>query len=166
MKLSQGDTVIVIAGKDKGKKGAVVRVLKEQNRVIVADINMVTKHIKKTAESAGRKVRVEHSIHASNVMLLDPKSGKSTRVGYKIDEKTGKKMRIAKRSGVELARVKLSAEDKKKGGVEKSVAEAPKKKAPFWKKGGPAAAADGETKAEAGPATSTPSHTRSAGRGS
>ena len=165
MKIAQGDTVLVIAGKDKGKKGAVVRVLKDQNRVIVADINLVTKHVKKTAEQAGRKVKVEHSIHASNVMLLDPKSGKPTRVGYKVDDK-GKKVRIARKSGATLARTKLSAEDQKKG-VEKTVAgEAPKKKAPFWKKGGPAASSEGEGKAEAGPATSTPGHTRSAGRGS
>jgi large subunit ribosomal protein L24 len=164
MKISLGDTVVIIAGKDKGKKGSVMRVLKNENRVIVAEVNMVTKHVKKTPQAPGRKVRIEHSIHASNVMLIDPKTGKGTRVGYKIDAK-GKKTRIARGSGSELVRVKVSAEDQKKAGAEKS-AEPAKKKAPFWKKAGPSVASDSDTKAEAGPATSTPGHTRSAGRGS
>ena len=76
MKISQGDTVVVIAGKDKGKQGTVVRTLKNEHRVIVSGVNMVTKHIKKTAQSEGKKITFEHSIHVSNVMILDPKTKK------------------------------------------------------------------------------------------
>lgn len=166
MKISQGDNVLVTAGKDKGKKGTVLRVLLDQNRVIVAGINMVTKHVKKTAESAGKKVRIEHSLHASNVMVIDPKTGKPTRVGYKVDQKTGKKVRIAKSTGAPLERVRLSAEEIKKqaGGSDTKAKSA---KSTFWKKSGSASSADETmTKAETGPAKSSVAVTRSGGRGS
>ena len=165
MKISTSDTVVVTTGKDKGKKGTVMRVLPDQHRVLVAGINMVTKHVKKTAQSEGRKFKTEHSIHVSNVSLLDPRSGKPTRVGYKIDQKTGKKIRIARKSGEPLTRVKLSKEQTTKAATEAATAPAPAKKS-FWKRGGATSEPGSPSKAEAGPALSTPGHTRSAGRGS
>jgi large subunit ribosomal protein L24 len=167
MKLSQGDSVIVISGKDKGKKGTVMRVLRDENRVIVSGINLVTKHVKKTSENAGRKIRLEASLSASKVMIVDPKTGKPTRIGYKVDAK-GRKVRIAKKSGQELARVKV---EKKPEGTTQ-VAAAPKKEgevkkgSKFWQKGPSVGAAEGGAKAEAGPAQSNVTHSRSAGRGS
>ncbi len=102
MKIHAGDSVLVITGKDKGKQGTVTRVLPLKNRVVVEGINMRTRHIKKTAQGPGQKLKYEASIHASNVMVLDPKTKKPTRVGYKIDAKTGKKTRIALVSGEAL----------------------------------------------------------------
>ena len=99
MKLKVGDQIVVIAGKDKGKTGKITRILRTANKVIVEKVNIRTKHIKKTAQKAGEKIQFEAAIHASNVMFVDPKSGKRTRLGYrKLD--TGKKERIAKNSGV------------------------------------------------------------------
>ena len=100
MKIRNGDTVIVITGKDKGKTGTVLRILPDANRVVVADINMRTRHVKATAQSAGQKITYEASLDASNVMLVDPKTNKPTRVGYKIEN--GKKVRVAKKSGTVL----------------------------------------------------------------
>ena len=100
MKLHTGDLVVIITGKDKGKTGRILRVLLEKNRVVVAGINMRTRHIKKTAQSAGRVVRYEASLHASNVMAVDPKTKKRTRIGFRF--KDGHKQRFAKNSGEEL----------------------------------------------------------------
>ncbi len=160
MKLSQGDSVIIIAGKDKGKKGTIMRVLRDENRLVVSGINLVTKYKKKTPESAGQMIKLEHSIHASNVMMLDPKSGKGTRLGWKKDEKTGHKVRFSKKSGTTVERSKAAPEAQD---AAKTAAGSP-----FWKKGGKGSATtgDGKTKADAGPAQSTTMHTRSAGRGS
>ena len=97
MKLKKGDEVIVIAGKDKGKKGSITQVLPTENRVVVGGVNMVTRHNKPSRLSAGGIEKKEASIHASNVALVDAKSGKTTRVGYKIEGE--KKVRVAKRSG-------------------------------------------------------------------
>jgi len=133
MKLSHGDSVIVTAGKDKGKKGIIMRVLAEQNRVIVSGVNMVTKHVKKTTKEAGKKIKFEVSLHASNVMILDPKTGKGTRVGYKVDKASGKKVRIAKTSGSTLERTKVAADASDKA-ISKT--DKPGKKSPFWKKVG------------------------------
>lgn len=173
MHIAQGDSVIVIAGKDKGKKGTVLRVLREQNRVIVAGINMVTKHVKRTAQSEGRAVRLEHSLHASNVMILDPKTGKPTRIRSAIDPKTKHKIRVAVRSGTPIERARLTADQAEKADADAVVtkeqvkAKKATKSAPFWKKSSAAASADGsKTKADAGPASATVTHTRSAGRGS
>ncbi len=175
MKLSQGDTVQVISGKDKGKRGTIMRVLKDQNRVIVSGVNMVTKHVRKTQNEAGKKLQFERSISASNVMIIDPKTNKPTRIGYQIDAKTGAKARIAKGSKTVIGRTKVEAPKAKQAPASSSKAPdkeaAPAKKAPFWKKMGGGAAAAGDNaqssgKAESGPATSTPGHTRSAGRGS
>ena len=105
MKIHTGDTVLIISGKDKGKTGTVLRVLPEANRVIVESINMRVRHIKKTSQAPGQRVKYEASLSVSNVMILDPKTKKPTRVGYKIDEKTGQKKRIARTSGEVIATV-------------------------------------------------------------
>ena len=101
MKFKKGDNIIVTAGKNKGQKGQILSVLREKNRVIVEGINKVKKHIKaKNKDSKGSIVEKEASINASNVMVVDPKTGKQSRIGKK---KIGEKMvRIAKKSGQEL----------------------------------------------------------------
>lgn len=167
MKLSHGDPVIIISGKDKGKKGMVMRVLVDQNRVIVSGVNLVTKHIKKTAQNEGRKIQLEASLHISNVQIVDPGTGKASRIGYRIDPKTGRKVRIAKLSGTVLSKVKVASSPVE---ARKSSLTAPTqaaKKSPFWKKVGfgSDAVVDETAKAEAGPAQAA-IPTRSAGRGS
>ena len=97
MKLKVGDKVVVISGKDKGKEGKIVKTLKNENRVVVEGVNVVKKHIKPNGQTAGSIVEVESSIDASNVMIVDPKTGKATRIGHTIDKK-GKKVRVAKKS--------------------------------------------------------------------
>ncbi len=167
MKLSQGDSVVIIAGKDKGKKGTIMRILAAQNRVIVSGVNIITKHVKRSAQSEGKIVKLEASLSVSNVQILDPKTGKPTRIGYKIDTKTGKKIRIAKKSNTPLTRVKVEQAQKEKKAIssteEKKVVP---KKAGFWKKAGFGAetAAEG-VKADNAPAQ-TVTHSRSTGRGS
>lgn len=99
MKIKKGDEVVVLAGKDKGKRGKVVRALPSESRVVVAGINMMTRHTKPSQKNPeGGLVRSEASIHVSNVAIVDPKNNKPSRVGYKI-MKDGSKARIAKRSG-------------------------------------------------------------------
>lgn len=103
LKIKKGDQVIVLTGKDKGAKGEVLNVLKpkterEQARVIVQGVNMVTKHNKPSQMSAGGIEKKELPIHISNVALADPKNDQPTRVGYKT-LKDGKKIRVAKKSG-------------------------------------------------------------------
>ncbi|RXT05357.1 50S ribosomal protein L24 [Ammoniphilus sp. CFH 90114] len=94
-----GDTVVVITGKDKGKKGRVLAAFPKENRVLVEGINMVKKHTKPNpANPQGGIVTQEASIHASNVMVADPKSGEPTRIGYKVLD-NGNKVRYAKKSG-------------------------------------------------------------------
>jgi large subunit ribosomal protein L24 len=150
MKIHTGDTVVINTGKDKGKQGTVIRILAEKNRVVVEGINMRTRHIKKTAQSAGQRISYEASIHISNVQLIDPKSKKPTRIGYKVDEK-GNKVRFARKSGEVIAKAakaaKAPAKDSKKSpdaGVPAHGDKAAKKpageKSPFWKRGGKTAA--------------------------
>ena len=101
MKLKKGDNIIVIAGKEKGKTGKIVRVLVSKNRVVIEGLNTVKKHQRprKTNEK-GSIISVAMPIHASNVMLVDPKSGRPTRIGKK---KIGDKMvRIARKSNQEI----------------------------------------------------------------
>lgn len=98
LKIKKDDEVIVLTGKDKGKKGTVLKVLPQDARVIVSGVNLVKKHQKPGAAGPGGIVQQEASIHVSNVALLDPKQGKPTRVGYSF-LKDGSKTRIAKRSG-------------------------------------------------------------------
>ena len=98
LKLKKGDKVIVTTGKDKGKTGEITTVFPKENKVIVGGINMVKRHTKPSQESAGGIISKEMPIHVSNVALVDPKTGKATRVGYKV-EKDGHKVRVAKKSG-------------------------------------------------------------------
>jgi large subunit ribosomal protein L24 len=98
LKIKKGDQVIVLTGKDKGKQGQVTSVMPKENRVVVQGVNMVKKNQKPSTTTPGGIVEKEQSIHASNVALIDPKSNKATRVGYKIGAK-GEKTRIAKKSG-------------------------------------------------------------------
>ena len=99
MKIKVGDKVRVITGSNKGKEGKVSKVLRSESRVIVEGVNIVKKHVKPNQlNPQGGIVSQEAAIHVSNVMLIDPKSGEPTRVGYEI--KDGKKVRVAKKSGV------------------------------------------------------------------
>ena len=100
--IKKNDTVVVLAGKDKGKTGKVLKVLVEKNRALVEGVNMVSKSTKPSAQNPqGGIVKQEAPIHISNLSLVDPKSGKATRVGIKVTE-DGKKVRIAKKSGEEI----------------------------------------------------------------
>jgi large subunit ribosomal protein L24 len=95
--LKKGDTVIVIAGADKGKRGSVMEVFRDKQRVIVEDVNLVKKHRKPTQNDPGGIVEIPAPIHISNVMLADPKSGEPTRISRQnID---GRNVRISKKSG-------------------------------------------------------------------
>ncbi len=98
MKIKKGDTVIVRTGRDKGKKGEVLSVKKDDLKVIVKGVNVVKRHTKPTQTNAGGIVQKELPIHVSNVSLLDPKDGTPTKVGFKI-QKDGTKVRYAKKSG-------------------------------------------------------------------
>jgi large subunit ribosomal protein L24 len=101
-RLQKGDEVIVIAGKDKGKKGKVMRLFVEENRVIVEGVNLVKRHMKPNARmQQGGILEREQPLAASNVMLVDPKTGKGTRVRVKTDDK-GVKVRVAAKSGEEI----------------------------------------------------------------
>ena len=101
MKIRNGDQVVVISGKDKGKTGTVLRVLPGKNRVVITNVNMRTRHMRATPQRPGQKVQYEASIHVSNVMAIDPKSKKRTRIAFATDAK-GKKNRVAVRSGEKL----------------------------------------------------------------
>ena len=96
MKIKQGDKVVVIAGKDKGKEGKVLKTLRNSSKVIVEGVNIVKKHIKPSGGEDGRIAEIEAPLHVSNVMLFDDKAKKGTRVGYEI--KNGKKVRVSKKS--------------------------------------------------------------------
>ena len=98
LKVKKGDEVVVIAGKDKGKTGKILRVIPDERRVVVAGINKIKRHTKPSRDNAGGIVEREAAMHVSNVQLVDPKSGKGTRVGYKMLA-DGTKARVAKRSG-------------------------------------------------------------------
>ena len=102
MNFKVGDEVVVIAGSDKGKTGKIVKTLRDENKVIVEGVNIVKKHQKATAQETGGIVEMAAPIHASNVMIVDPKTNKRTRVGHTTDEKTGKKIRIAKKSNEKI----------------------------------------------------------------
>ena len=100
--IKKNDTVIVLAGEDKGKTGKVLKVLVNENRAIVEGVNIVSKITKPSAKfPQGGIVKQEAPIHISNLSLVDPKSGKPTRVGIKLTE-DGKKVRVAKKSGEEI----------------------------------------------------------------
>lgn len=99
--IKKGDNVIVIAGNDKGKTGKVLSVAPAENRAVVEGVNLVSKHTKPSSQAPqGGIIKREAPINVSNLSLIDPKSGKATRVGYK--EVDGKKIRYAKKSGEEI----------------------------------------------------------------
>ena len=97
-KIKKGDKVIVLAGKDKGRTGEVVKMITETNRAIVSGLNMVKRHQRPTQYDPGGIKDMEAPLHVSNLAVADPKTGKATRVGFKT-LKDGKKVRFAKKSG-------------------------------------------------------------------
>ncbi|WP_298820209.1 50S ribosomal protein L24 [uncultured Roseibium sp.] len=97
-KIKKGDTVVVLTGRDKGKSGEVIKMLLADNKALVRGINMVRRHQKQTQTQEAGIVAKEAPIHLSNVSLVDPKDGKATRVGFKVQD-DGTKVRVAKRSG-------------------------------------------------------------------
>ncbi|HVY03156.1 MAG TPA: 50S ribosomal protein L24 [Caulobacterales bacterium] len=101
-KIKKGDTVIVLAGRDKGRQGRVMDVMPREKRVVVEGVNMVKRHTKPSMGAPqGGVIAKEAPIHVSNVAMRDPKTGKATRVGFKtLDD--GRKVRIAKASGVTI----------------------------------------------------------------
>jgi large subunit ribosomal protein L24 len=110
-RIKRDDEVIVISGKDRGKRGKVLRVLPKESRVFVEGLNIIKRHQRPTQTASGQQaggvIEREGPIHVSNVMLIDPKDGKPTRVGIEIGEpgpdgRAGKRLRIAKRSGARL----------------------------------------------------------------
>jgi large subunit ribosomal protein L24 len=98
LKIKKGDHVVVITGKDKGKKGEVLKILPSENRAIVKGVAMVRRHQRQTTTQDGGIITKEAAIHISNLALEDPKDGKPTRVGFKF-LKDGRKVRFARRSG-------------------------------------------------------------------
>lgn len=101
MNFKKGDKVVVIAGKSKGVEGSIIKVLRNDNKVIVEGANIIKKHIKPNGEGNGSIVEMEAPIHASNVMILDSKTKKPTRIGHTIN-KEGKKVRVTKKSNTNL----------------------------------------------------------------
>jgi large subunit ribosomal protein L24 len=103
-KIKKGDKVIVLAGRDKGRTGEVIEVRPSENRALVRGVNMVKRHQRQTAQQEGGIISKESTIHLSNLAMADPKDGKPTRVGFKFvgEGQDRKKVRIAKRSGVEI----------------------------------------------------------------
>ena len=97
-KIRKGDKVVVLSGKDKGRSGEVLSVQPKEDTAIVRGINIVVRHQRQTQAQEGGLIRKEAPIHLSNLAFADPKDGKPTRVGFKL-EKDGKKVRVAKRSG-------------------------------------------------------------------
>ncbi len=102
MKLKVGDKVKVIAGSSKGKEGKIVKTFASENKVIVEGVHLVKKHKKGNGQETGGILEVEAPINASNVMIIDPKTKKPTRIGYKKDEKSNKKIRISKKSSEKI----------------------------------------------------------------
>jgi len=100
--IKKGDTVVVISGNSKGQEGKVLNVVREKDRAIVEGVNMVSKHTKPNSKSPqGGIIKQEATIHISNLMLKDPKTGKPTRIGRRLD-KSGKLVRYSKKSGEEI----------------------------------------------------------------
>ena len=100
-KIRKGDNVIVLSGRDRGRRGEVIQVKPDEGRALVRGIHMVKRHQRQTAAQDGGIISKEASLHLSNLALADPKDGKPTRVGFKIMA-DGKKVRVAKRSGAEI----------------------------------------------------------------
>lgn len=98
VKIKKGDKVVVLAGKDKGKQGEVLAVHRDTNRAVVSGVNVVKRHTRPSPQGQGGIVEKEAALHISNIAIVDPKTGKATRIGYKILE-DGRKVRVAKGSG-------------------------------------------------------------------
>ena len=105
MKIHKGDTVLVISGKDKGAKGKVLQAYPTRNKVLVEGVNRIKKHTPISTNQRGARsggiVTQEAAIHVSNVMVVDS-DGQPTRIGYRVDEETGKRVRISKRNGKDI----------------------------------------------------------------
>jgi large subunit ribosomal protein L24 len=103
-KIRKGDKVIVLVGRDKGRTGEVIEVHPAETRAVVRGVNMVKRHQKQSAQQEGGIISKEAPVHLSNLALADPKDGKPTRVGFKLvgEGRDRRKVRIAKRSGVEI----------------------------------------------------------------
>ncbi|MGH3541118.1 MAG: 50S ribosomal protein L24 [Mycobacterium sp.] len=105
MKIHKGDTVLVISGKDKGAKGKVLQAYPTRNKVLVEGVNRIKKHTPISTNQRGARsggiVTQEAPIHVSNVMVVDA-DGKPARIGYRVDEETGKRVRISKRNGKDI----------------------------------------------------------------
>jgi len=99
-KIRKGDKVVILTGKDKGRSGEVLTVMPKEDRAVVRGINMVKRHQRQSASQEAGIISKEASIHLSNLAIADPKDGKPTRVGFKIEGE--KKVRVAKRSGVSI----------------------------------------------------------------
>ena len=97
MKIKKGDQVVILSGDDKGKNGEVVKAMPKEGKVVVQGVNLVKRHTRPSQTTPGGIVTKEAPINVSNVALVDPKSGKATKVGYK--EVDGKKVRVARKSG-------------------------------------------------------------------
>ena len=100
-KIRKGDKVVVLTGRDRGRSGEVFEVRPDEGRALVRGINMVKRHQRQTANQEGGIISKEGTIHLSNLAVADPKSGKPTRIGFKV-LKDGKRVRVAKLSGVEI----------------------------------------------------------------
>ena len=98
LKIKKGDRVVVLAGRDKGKRGEVLQVVPSENRALVQGVNVVRRHQKQSAQQEGGIVSKEAPIHLSNIAIEDPADGEPTRIGYKFMD-DGRKVRFAKRSG-------------------------------------------------------------------
>jgi len=99
-KIRKGDKVVILTGKDKGRSGEVLQVMPKEDRAVVRGINMVKRHQRQSASQEAGIINKEASIHLSNLAIADPKDGKPTRVGFKVEG--DKKVRVAKRSGVSI----------------------------------------------------------------
>ncbi len=97
-KIKKGDKVVVLAGRDKGRSGEVLRVIPTEERAVVRGVNVVKRHTRQSASQEGGIISKEATIHLSNLAVADPKDGKATRVGFKVLD-DGRKVRVAKRSG-------------------------------------------------------------------
>jgi large subunit ribosomal protein L24 len=100
-KIRKGDKVVVLTGRDKGRTGEVIQVMPAEERALVRGVHMVKRHQRQSATQEGGIISKESSVHLSNLAVADPRDGKPTRVGFKVMP-DGKKVRVAKRSGVEI----------------------------------------------------------------
>ncbi len=98
VRFKKGDQVLVRTGRDKGKKGEILKVMPSENRAVVQGVNIVVRHQRQTQSAAGGLIRKEAPIHLSNLAHVDPSNGEATRVGYRVLE-DGRKVRFAKKSG-------------------------------------------------------------------